>query len=122
MRGVTIGLGGVLKDLHISTHTPHARRDHGDTLYIHNSRLFQLTRLMRGVTCHPNSAIAPKQAFQLTRLMRGVTLPSESLPTVVITISTHTPHARRDMRNCDGSHLSDISTHTPHARRDLSIK
>ena len=27
MRGVTIGLGGILKDLHISTHTPHARRD-----------------------------------------------------------------------------------------------
>ena len=62
------------------------------------AKTFQLTRLMRGVTCHPNSAIAPKQAFQLTRLMRGVTLPSESLPTVVITISTHTPHARRDSK------------------------
>ena len=59
--------------------------------------------------------------FQLTRLMRGVTCcPSGCRQNIYI--STHTPHARRDSPSmpqiicCPG-----ISTHTPHARRDLSL-
>ena len=34
------------------------------------------------------------------------------------TISTHTPHARRDLRDTGSSYDLKISTHTPHARRD----
>ena len=33
-------------------------------------------------------------------------------------ISTHTPHARRDIRNNAALFSTRISTHTPHARRD----
>ena len=33
-------------------------------------------------------------------------------------ISTHTPHARRDPKRAKGQYTTLISTHTPHARRD----
>ena len=58
---------------------------------------FQLTRLMRGVTASASGHYIFIR-FQLTRLMRGVTerLTFESAPA---RISTHTPHARRDPRN-----------------------
>ena len=80
----------------ISTHTPHARRD-CRTEIMKISKLFQLTRLMRGVT----------DDIKNTRLADA--------------ISTHTPHARRD--RTEGGLIQDcrISTHTPHARRDLAI-
>ena len=56
----------------ISTHTPHARRDMCQCDKNHEIELFQLTRLMRGVT---NTAAQYDMyaSFQLTRLMRGVT-------------------------------------------------
>ena len=72
MRGVTVhDLGNVLV-LHISTHTPHARRD-----------LCQINQNRRAIQ------------FQLTRLMRGVTV-HDLGNVLVLHISTHTPHARRD--------------------------
>ena len=100
----------------ISTHTPHARRDpprwFSELRWCHfNSHAsceawheqltrcetvikFQLTRLMRGVTyIFVNSILSC--IFQLTRLMRGVTY-FFNKPLIVIHISTHTPHARRD--------------------------
>ena len=58
---------------------------------------FQLTRLMRGVT-NLNLALCRFFEFQLTRLMRGVTPFLVSL-TWCTTISTHTPHARRDSQD-----------------------
>ena len=56
----------------ISTHTPHARRDHLLVCFVHLLNPFLLTRLMRGVTSsrHSYSYII---SFLLTRLMRGVT-------------------------------------------------
>ena len=37
-----------------------------------------------------------------------------------LVISTHTPHARRDVLGAvDYMFTDDISTHTPHARRDI---
>ena len=50
---------------------------------------------MRGVTRAIIRAFFPIPKFQLTRLMRGVTDITNSLK-VVGSISTHTPHARRD--------------------------
>ena len=38
----------------------------------------------------------PNDKFQLTRLMRGVTQ-NPLLENILIKISTHTPHARRDL-------------------------
>ena len=38
------------------------------------------------------------------------------------TISTHTPHARRDRRRNKDHRHNRISTHTPHARRDIEDK
>ena len=59
-----------------------------------------------------------QDVFQLTRLMRGVTFIVLSCFTL-IDISTHTPHARRDPEPSQFRIVSvRISTHTPHARRD----
>ena len=58
-------------------------------------RQFQLTRLMRGVTGMNLFAMNAEVLFQLTRLMRGVTANAMLLP-MLVGISTHTPHARRD--------------------------
>ena len=55
--------------------------------------------------------------FQLTRLMRGVTRSLTSVK-AILTISTHTPHARRDLQAWFDTLEGIISTHTPHARRD----
>ena len=57
----------------ISTHTPHARRDIVIVVVISIKRTFQLTRLMRGVTCNICKHSLHFGSFQLTRLMRGVT-------------------------------------------------
>ena len=59
-------------------------------------RIFQLTRLMRGVTRTRGNTNKPYR-FQLTRLMRGVTNIVDTGMTID-DISTHTPHARRDDR------------------------
>ena len=102
---------------------------------------FQLTRLMRGVTDTKIDSLAA-EVFQLTRLMRGVTgidlithviffisthtpharrdVAVRELPMMSISISTHTPHARRDPQSSEENSLRIISTHTPHARRDHS--
>ena len=81
-----------------------------------NAMPFQLTRLMRGVTL-PTALLLSGSLFQLTRLMRGVTTASW-LVINLMNISTHTPHARRDVFNEYIYILFRISTHTPHARRD----
>ena len=71
---------------------------------------------MRGATDdydrHKKAAV-----FQLTRPMRGATalaLP----PWERFHISTHTPHAGRDLAAMYLELTPDISTHTPHAGRD----
>ena len=57
--------------------------------------------------------------FLLTRLMRGVT--EHITPAArMVAISTHTPHARRDLRERIKTADRIISTHTPHARRDYT--
>ena len=72
MRGVTKSRQEPLELFFISTHTPHARRDALCSAAGSNPALFQLTRLMRGVTEKCYSFRGAKK-FQLTRLMRGVT-------------------------------------------------
>ena len=59
--------------------------------------VFQLTRLMRGVTASRRYGYYRRYKFQLTRLMRGVTSGAKQRR-VELKISTHTPHARRDLR------------------------
>ena len=49
--------------------------------------------------------------------MRGVTIPLCNFQ-IGVSISTHTPHARRDREQCFNGRHFRISTHTPHARRD----
>ena len=71
---------------------------------------------MRGVTQAFFDKKIPK-LFQLTRLMRGVTILILSI-FLLIKISTHTPHARRDEVHMTIKEMRTISTHTPHARRD----
>ena len=101
----------------ISTHTPHAGRDPIHSTRCHdvvdfNSHApcgarpeessvisdlsrFQLTRPMRGATCTIDHSGSPS-AFQLTRPMRGATMLTHSVKYGVV-ISTHTPHAGRDL-------------------------
>ena len=50
---------------------------------------------MRGVTVCTANSLGVQLAFQLTRLMRGVT-EAANAKADEISISTHTPHARRD--------------------------
>ena len=50
MRGVTQTDNKPAAYLHISTHTPHARRDFKTNFIVFSFLRFQLTRLMRGVT------------------------------------------------------------------------
>ncbi len=71
---------------------------------------------MRGVTT-VYEVVEEYIQFQLTRLMRGVTQFYDSNPSTP-TISTHTPHARRDLLTIEPYTAILISTHTPHARRD----
>ena len=125
----------------ISTHTPHARRDSFKPSKRIRPEKFQLTRLMRGVTRGRTNDDA-RFPFQLTRLMRGVTSAHRSMPRMsgfqltrlmrgvtysvhtvcaVLVISTHTPHARRDIIRLHAPIAAWISTHTPHARRDKRI-
>ena len=74
---------------------------------------------MRGVTDTKIDSLAA-EVFQLTRLMRGVT-GIDLITHVIFFISTHTPHARRDVAVRELPMMSiSISTHTPHARRDLT--
>ena len=81
------------------------------------STAFQLTRLMRGVTSYGIKNYR-NITFQLTRLMRGVTQCC-CFHHRVHHISTHTPHARRDIPSAaNQTDEHEISTHTPHARRD----
>ena len=96
MRGVTATQKSVCIDIFISTHTPHARRDNVNLDYLRIVIVFQLTRLMRGVTYGDT-------VRQWERLA----------------ISTHTPHARRDSMITPTAKNRTISTHTPHARRDI---
>ena len=52
MRGVTLLYAfSYASGIVISTHTPHARRDSTADTLLHSNLTFQLTRLMRGVTC-----------------------------------------------------------------------
>ena len=55
-------------------------------------------------------------AFLLTRPMRGATIRLTADSDGSFLISTHTPHAGRDIAPADKD--SGISTHTPHAGRD----
>ena len=94
MRGVTARIAKYGAHPRISTHTPHARRDHLWQTDQGGAGQFLLTRLMRGVTsCERFFSFGVE--FLLTRLMRGVTSCS-ALRSVKGSISTHTPHARRD--------------------------
>ena len=95
MRGVTRRKANAADSDKISTHTPHARRDRNSRRIVRYILGFQLTRLMRGVTSAYASQ-SRERKFQLTRLMRGVT-EQDSYFESVNRISTHTPHARRDM-------------------------
>ena len=56
-------------------------------------------------------------SFLLTHLMRGATEP-KFVKTNILTISTHTPHARCDTERNSNFCRAKISTHTPHARCD----
>ena len=55
--------------------------------------------------------------FLLTRPMRGATITCTAT-SIFFIISTHTPHAGRDIRGCFPQCRKGISTHTPHAGRD----
>ena len=89
MRGVTKSRQEPLELFFISTHTPHARRDALCSAAGSNPALFQLTRLMRGVTSNGSDTKTPP-----------------------FIISTHTPHARRDWaHNRPGAPSSNFNSH-----------
>ena len=110
-------ISGTVAAISISTHTPLARRDTQENCWAMWILSFLLTRLLRGATSGKTSPTQPNL------------------------ISTHTPHAGRDItptssgtlsaflltRPMRGAtiislsrlHIFSISTHTPHAGRDF---
>ena len=71
---------------------------------------------MRGATTVRSWIWKPRR-FLLTRLMRGA-ISAEDHRRDQPTISTHAPHARRDVSAVAAPPDGVISTHAPHARRD----
>ena len=119
MRGATRNGCLILHISEISTHTPHAGRDLTSAALSAAHLRFLLTRPMRGATASCSAGPA-ETVFLLTRPMRGATGCAERKryhgeflltrpmrgATASITpaadtlvISTHTPHAGRDMRS-----------------------
>ena len=95
MRGVTALQGFSRRLIDISTHTPHARRDFPPFPSCPDTRISTHTpHARRDVSALTN--INTTTIFQLTRLMRGVTI-SMAEGEIKEVISTHTPHARRDI-------------------------
>ena len=139
MRGATTFIA--LPPFHrfISTHTPHAGRDMMKYSYLMVVLLFLLTRPMRGATRY-SDLLLDVIGFLLTRPMRGATAaaltfkfrfadfyshaPCGARPPLTADsrllklISTHTPHAGRDIVRVSRITMIYISTHTPHAGRD----
>ena len=127
------------KGCRISTHAPLARRDFSMLrelfsyvyFYSHAScearpregvlyskcLTFLLTRLLRGATKDLIDDY-DLMAFLLTRLLRGTTFDFMQ-KLVSEKISTHAPHARRDMALGMSIETRLISTHAPLARRDM---
>ena len=116
MRGATITRTGIVKNISISTRTPHAGRDRRFKHTTRSPIAFLLTRPMRGATGSSRRGCRGVE-FLLTRPMRGATIKRMSGITC-INISTHTPHAGRDTVSPDARQQVPISTHTPHAGRD----
>ena len=119
MRGATMKIVAPRAFWIISTHTPHAGRDRAvscRSFFVE----FLLTRPMRGATKTTRRHQHDPQ-FLLTRPMRGAT------GRFVITgvrwaISTHTPHAGRDLWNRSSvASAADFYSHAPCGARQLHI-
>ena len=125
MRGVTEVLNSEVSIVKISTHTPHARRDQNpllENILIKNFNShasceawhrvvikwtkelkFQLTRLMRGVTLFPEYVCCSFNNFN-SHASCEAWLKLEIFIILPLPISTHTPHARRDILVCWNLH------------------
>ena len=127
--------------MEISTHTPHAGRDVGTdfggevfkNFYSHapcGARQISTNPSLvkshfyshapcgaRRLFCRISSSTT---RFLLTRPMRGATPPPRYFDKCM-DISTHTPHAGRDLVISLSVSAKTISTHTPHAGRDRQL-
>ena len=117
MRGVTFRSFNDEAESYISTHTPHARRDHMQCIVVFFLLISTHTPHARRDSIAMISLLT-LLPFLLTRLMRGVTITARETKRPE-KISTHTPHARRDHKLSFTQGFLSISTHTPHARRDV---
>ena len=105
----------------ISTHTPRERRDGVRVEATGNPQIFQLTRLVRGVT--KMWRWIAKWTRISTHTPRERRDSSRRYLWSVGLISTHTPRERRDFAIfCLPPYSPYISTHTPRERRDAELK
>ena len=86
----------------------------------HECHTFLLTRLMRGVTSWIREDKSPVDNFY-SHASCEAWLQCSQTRRFGTKISTHTPHARRDLIYLWTRLQSQISTHTPHARRDWTL-
>ena len=118
MRDVTLAIICLTSSIRlVSTHTPHAGRDFFCFFSVSGSQKFLLTRPMRDVTYVGLENRLP-MTFLLTRPMRDVTR-CYLFTLATSPVSTHTPHAGRDMDYIVFENCAFVSTHTPHAGRDI---
>ena len=112
------------ENLPISTHTPLARRDKQNKMYSQADRLFLLTRLLRGATSRSTEQAGYSLDFYSHASCEARPCRMEA-QTASMTISTHTPLARRDEMlgipvldhidfyshaSCEARHLQVITT------------
>ena len=120
MRGVTCNTVLIAVLRVISTHTPHARRDKP-----HHFLKNAISNFNSHASCEAWRRVF---GFLLFSYDFNSHASCEAWPCIaisfrsLITISTHTPHARRDANDIFVSRFNfKISTHTPHARRDFGL-
>ena len=119
MRGVTTVSVNSAKDLKISTHTPHARRDPpGSGIIMTTTKISTHTPHARRDIFIVISSLSDCEISTHTPHARRDQTAFYFNP--IFGISTHTPHARRDMGYNLYLNFFTISTHTPHARRDIA--
>ena len=109
---------GTVKLSNISTHAPHARRDQRRHPYSGTAVKFLLTRLMRGATNECSTGIHFFITFLLTRLMRGATRMLWAFLAGLLFLRTRLMRGATALKKLSEEGVS-ISTHAPHARRDL---
>ena len=120
LRGATTDKRSKCVYCYISTHTPLAGRDKDgfrSCPFLWNF----YSHAPCGARLIPNPAIFGLLTFLLTRPLRGATLHQSLIPAILIYFYSHAPCGARHTIKEISDNLVTISTHTPLAGRDIWV-